>query len=113
MLKKKVMEKPILAFPDFQKIFTIECDASNLAIEAVFSQEGRPIALFSEKLNEAKRNYYSYGLKLNALVQSLKKWRHYCLPKEFFVLALSFLNSQEKLSHKHMKWVKSIQAYTF
>lgn len=27
--------------------------------------------------------------------------------------ALSFINSQEKLSHRHMKWVESLQAYTF
>lgn len=27
--------------------------------------------------------------------------------------ALSFLNGQEKLSHRHMKWVESLQAYTF
>lgn len=39
------------------------------------------------------------------------------LPKEFIVYsdnqALSFLNSQEKLSHRHMKWVEYLQAYTF
>ena len=31
-LKKKVSEAPILVFPDFKKVFTIECDASNRAI---------------------------------------------------------------------------------
>ena len=52
-----------------------------------------------------------------ALVQSLKKWRHYLLPKEFIVYtdnqALSFINSQEKLNHRHMKWVETLQAFTF
>ena len=62
------MEKPILVFPDFQNIFTIECHASNLAIGVVLSQKGRPIAFFSEKLNEAKRMYSSYDLELYALV---------------------------------------------
>ena len=39
------------------------------------------------------------------------------LPREFVVFtnnqALSFLNIQEKLSYKHMKWVEYIQAFTF
>ncbi|GLJ13208.1 hypothetical protein SUGI_0207710 [Cryptomeria japonica] len=116
-LKQKVAKQSILAFPDFQKVFTIECDASNVSIGVVLSQESRPIAFFSEKLNESKRKYSSYDLEMYALVQALKKWRHYLLPKEFVVYtdnqALSFLNSQEKLSHKNMKRVESIQAYTF
>ena len=39
------------------------------------------------------------------------------MPKEFFVYtdnhALSFLNRQEKLNHRHMKWIEFLQAYTF
>lgn len=52
-----------------------------------------------------------------ALVQSLKKWRHYLLPKDFIVFTdnqvLNFINSQEKLNHRHMKWVETLQAFTF
>lgn len=106
-----------MVLPSFEKLFTIECDASNLTIGAILSQEGKPIAFHSEKMNETKRKYSSYDLELYALVQALRKWRHYLLPKEFMVFfdnqALRFLNSQDKLSHKHMEWVEYIQAYTF
>ena len=27
--------------------------------------------------------------------------------------ALSFINNQEKLNHRHMKWVETLQAFTF
>lgn len=117
LLKQKVAHQPVLAFPNFNKVFQIECDAGNIAIGGVLSQEDRPIAFFSEKLNEAKQKYSSYDLEMYALVQSLKKWRHYLLPKEFIVYtnnqALSFINSQEKLNHRHMKWVETLQAFTF
>ena len=75
------------------------------------------MAFFSEKLNEAKNKYSIYDLEFYAMVKSLKKWRHYLLPKEFIVFtdnqALSFLNRQEKLSQRHIKWMEFMQAYTF
>ena len=75
------------------------------------------MAFSSEKLNEAKQKYSSYDPEMYALVQDLKRWRYYLLPNEFVVYTdnqtLSFLNRQEKLSHRHMKWMEYLQAYTF
>jgi hypothetical protein len=53
-LKKKITEQPILVLPDFKKTFQVKCDASGFPIGAVLIQEDRPIAYFSEKLNEVK-----------------------------------------------------------
>lgn len=88
----------------------MECDANKLAIGAILRQEGHLVAFFFEKLNEAKKKYSTYDIELYALVQSLKKWQNYLLPKEFIVYtdnhALSFLNGQEQLNQKHLKWVE-------
>lgn len=83
LLKKKIIEKPILTLPSFDKTFQVETDASGTSIGAVLSQEQRPITYFSEKLNEAKQKYSSYDKEFYAIVQALKKWRHYLMPKEF------------------------------
>jgi hypothetical protein len=57
LLKRKITEQPVLVLPDFQKTFQVKCNASRFAIGAVLSQEDRPIAYFSEKLNEEKLKY--------------------------------------------------------
>jgi hypothetical protein len=81
LLKRKITEQPILVLPDFQKTFQVKCDASGFAIGVVLSQEDRPIAYFSEKLNEAKVKYSMYDKEFYAIIQALKKWRHYLIPK--------------------------------
>ena len=81
LLKKKVIEQPVLALLDFSNAFQVDCDASGNAIGAILSQEGKPIAYFSEKLNDAKKKYYVYDQEFYAIIQALKKWRHYLFPK--------------------------------
>jgi hypothetical protein len=83
LLKRKITEQPILVLSDFQKTFQVKCDASGFAIGEVLSQEDRLIAYFSEKLNEVKVKYSTYDKEFYAIIQALKKWRHYLIPKEF------------------------------
>ena len=44
----------LLAYPDLNAPFEINTDASKLQIGAVTSQNGKPIAFYSRKMNSAQ-----------------------------------------------------------
>ncbi|GJS23009.1 putative CCCH-type zinc finger family protein [Tanacetum coccineum] len=116
-LKHAVTEAPVLALPNFEHVFEVECDASGLGIGGVLSQLKRPIAFFSEKLNDTRRRYSTYDKEFYAIVRSLEYWRHYLLPAEFILYsdheALKFIQGQAKLKPRHAKWVETLQDFSF
>ena len=61
-LKRKLVEAPILRFPNLSTKFHVHIDASGLAIGEILTQPGDdgmdyPIVYSSIKLNKAERNY--------------------------------------------------------
>ena len=117
MIKKKVAKDPCLVLPDFNKVFKVECDASLSGIEAILSQEGKPIAFFSEKLSDARRKYSTYDREFYAIYRTLYHWSQYLLYKHFVLYsdheALKFINHQHKLNRGHATWIDFLQAYNF
>ncbi|GJV55281.1 RNA-directed DNA polymerase [Tanacetum coccineum] len=116
-LKKTVTEATVIALPNFDHVFQVECDASRLGICGVLSQLNHPIAFFSEKFNDTRRRYSTYDKEVYVIVRSLEYWRHYLLPNEFVLYsdhqALKFIQGKSKLNPRHAKWVEALQDFNF
>jgi hypothetical protein len=84
-LKEKIISVPVLALPNLIQPFEIQTDASNYAMGAILLQYGKPICFHSETFNGVMINYPTYDKELYALVQSVKKWKHYLLGKETII----------------------------
>ena len=76
-LKKVVMSAPVLAYPDPNREYLLEMDASRLGLGAVLSQkqsDGKchPVAFGSRALHGGEANYHSTKLEFLAMKWSIK-----------------------------------------
>jgi hypothetical protein len=71
-IKRRLTTTSVLVLPDFSNPFKLHCDASKLGIGAVLSQNGKPVAFFSEKLSGAKLRYNTYDVEFYAVVEAVR-----------------------------------------
>ncbi|XP_042064515.1 uncharacterized protein LOC121808165 [Salvia splendens] len=86
-------------------------------IVGVVMQEGKPIAYFSVKLNQAQLNYPTYDKELYAIVHCLENWQHHLMHKEFVIHtdheSIKFLGGQHKLDKRHPKWSVFLETFPY
>ena len=73
--KKILSRQAMLAFPDFSQEFVIHTDASKYQLGGVISQNNRPLAFYSRKLNPAQTRYTTTERELLSIVETLKEFR--------------------------------------
>ncbi len=75
-VKAMISKETMLNYPDWSKPFVIHTDASDYQLGAVISQDKKPIAFFSRKLNKAQRNYTTTEKELLSIVECVKEFRN-------------------------------------
>ena len=83
--KKYISRKTLLSYPNFDKLFDIHTEASNLQLGAVISQNGKPIAFYSRKLNPAQTHYTTTEKELLDIVETLKEFKNILLGQKINV----------------------------
>ena len=127
-LKAACLQAPILAFPDFDKPFLLETDASGKGLGAVLSQkqaDGRyhPITYASHVMNETEQRYHSNKQEFLALKWVVTEQFHeYLSPygknrNEFVVCTnnspLTYIFSSANLDAAGQHWVAHLTSYNF
>ena len=121
-LKQRLMEAPILKYPDFSKPFIIYTDASGTGLGAVLSQlndEGKEcvIAYASRSLNKAECNYGITDQECLAVVWAVKHFEQYLGLLPFKIVtdhsALKFLQTAEMPTGRRARWIMYLQQFKF
>ncbi|XP_052754766.1 uncharacterized protein LOC128201532 [Galleria mellonella] len=119
-IKKDIANAALVAIDDTQ-MFTVETDASDHALAATLSQNGRPVAFFSRSLTDSERNHSSIEKEASAIVESLRKWRHHLIGKHFLLItdqqSVSFMFNQKHTSkiknEKIERWRLELSCFKF
>lgn len=120
-LKLALASAPILATPNFDLPFQMECDASDLGVGAVLTQnmggEERVIAYMSAKLNAAQRKYFATERECLAVLTAMEKFRQYIEGTKFIVVSdhasLQWLQNLRDAAGRLARWALRMQAYDY
>ena len=127
-LKATCLQAPIPAFPDFNKPFLLEMDASRRGLGAVLSQKQadgqyHPITYASRVMNETEQRYHSNKQEFLALKWAVTEQFHeYLSPyrkkrNEFVVCTdnntLIYIFLSANLDAAGQRWVARLASYNF
>ena len=120
-LKRELTSHPILAYPDFNKEFILDTDASDCRIDGILSQvEGnkeRVIGYASRSLTKPERRYSTTRKELLAIVAFIQHFRHYLYGKSFIIRtdhnALKWLKSFKESQGQEARWIELLTEFYF
>ena len=116
-LKAAVSQPPILALPNFNQHFIIECDAFGTGLGAVLMQNQRPIAFHSQTFKGKALQLSTYEKELLALATTVHKWQPYLLGRPFIIKtdqqSLKYILEQKIATPAQQKWLTKLLGYLF
>ena len=120
-VKALLVSAPVLAAPDFSKLFFLAVDASDQGAGAVLLQSGaeevqHPVCYFSRKFNDQQRRYSTIEKETLALVLAVQHFEVYLGALEKVVVysdhdPLRFLFRMRNANQRLMRWSLILQPF--
>ncbi|GFS52646.1 retrovirus-related Pol polyprotein from transposon 412 [Trichonephila clavipes] len=119
-LKEALTSSPILIYPQPDKPFILDTDASNESVGAVLSQEidgqERVIAYWSKCLSKPERNCVTRK-ELLAIVKAIEHFHHYLYGQKFLLrtdhASLTWLMNFRNTEGQVARWIQRLNEYYF
>lgn len=117
-IKERLISAPILGSPNFDLEFTIQTDASDVAVAGVLTQQQKDgekvISYFSHKLTTAERNYHAAEKEALAAILSIEAFRGYVEGYHFTLITDSsalthILKTKWKVGSRCSRWSLDLQ----
>jgi hypothetical protein len=122
ILKEKLINYPILRYPDFGKEFYLYTDASGIGLGAVLSQKDEEnkeyvIAYISRSLRETEQKYENHERETLAVFWAINYFHKYLYGRKFIVYTdnsvASYIKQQKIPKGVRGKWILELQNYNF
>jgi len=124
-LKESFKIGEVLIFPDPEKEFVVETDASDFAVGCVLSQISsadnllHPVAFHSRSLNKAEVNYTIYDKELLAIITAFDVWRHHLEGAKYPVQVITdhknllYFKKPQHLNQRQIRWSLFLSKFDF
>lgn len=121
ILKGLLSKDPVLKLPNFDQVFVLRTDASNVGIGAVllqsYGEQYFPVMYISRKLLDREKAYSVIEKECLAIVWSVEKLQRYLYGRQFVLQVdhepLSYLNKAKLTNPRVMRWALTLQPYRF
>ncbi|CAI6371236.1 unnamed protein product [Macrosiphum euphorbiae] len=118
---KQDIAKSVVNSINSEELLVVESDASDFALAATLSQSGRPVAFFSRSLTEGEKRHPSVEKEAYAIVEAVRKWRHFLIGRHFKLItdqeAVSFMfnlkHSSKIKSDKITRWRLELSSFSY
>ena len=103
-LKNRLVTAPILTYPDFNKVFYLQTDASDFGLEVVLARKDnkrkdKVVAYASRSLTKTERNYLVTEKECLAIIWGVKIFRPYLYGRKFIAIT----------DHSALTWLKTMK----
>jgi len=123
-LKESLKADEVLIFPNPEKEFIVETDASDFAVGCILSQVSdtdnllHPVVFHSRSLNKAEVNYTIYDKELLAIITAFETWSHHLEGAKFPVKVIIdhknflYFKKPNHLNQRQIRWSLFYQSLT-